>query len=68
MPQTISELKAEIKREIMKEVETAISELTASVSKNFAQIDVNFDTMLGKIQTLHERFNKELSGRRERQP
>jgi hypothetical protein len=58
MPQTINELKAEIKKEILAEVKTLISELTVSVNKNFEQIDKNFETMKSK--------QKELSGRRER--
>lgn len=58
MPKTIAELKDEIKKETIAEVEKRISELMVSVSKNFAQIDVNFDTMLGKLQALHERQNR----------
>lgn len=58
MPQTINELKAEIKKEILAEVKTLISELTASVNKNFGQIDENFKAIMTK--------QKELNGRRER--
>ena len=58
MPQTINELKAEIKKEILAEVKPLISELTASVNKNFGQIDENFKAIMAK--------QKELSGRRER--
>jgi hypothetical protein len=57
----VEELKTEIKNEVMMEVKRLISELTASVNKNFEQIDRNFDKVYGTIK-------RELSGRRERQP
>jgi len=61
MTKTVEELKTEIKNEVMMEVKRLISELTASVNKNFEQIDRNFDKVCGTIK-------RELSGRRERQP